>query len=91
MTTTERTTGEQTRPAPGPADGGPDRSNVEAFDLRLDGAGIKKAAASQGRSRPKRRRWICDARRIWRHRENLERPADGEGLFTFDLAFDGRE
>jgi NTE family protein len=32
-----------------------------------------------------------DARRTLRHREVLERPADGDGVFTFDLAVDGRE
>jgi NTE family protein len=32
-----------------------------------------------------------DARRTLRHREVLERPANHEGVFTFDLASDGRE
>ena len=32
-----------------------------------------------------------DARRTLRHREVLERPANHEGVFTFDLAADGRE
>jgi NTE family protein len=32
-----------------------------------------------------------DARRTLRHREALERPTDHEGVFTFDLAADGRE
>jgi NTE family protein len=32
-----------------------------------------------------------DARRTLRHREVLERPTNHEGVFTFDLAVDGRE
>jgi NTE family protein len=32
-----------------------------------------------------------DARRTLRHREVLERPTNHEGVFTFDLAADGRE
>jgi NTE family protein len=32
-----------------------------------------------------------DARRTLRHPEVLERPPEGEGVFTFDLAADGRE
>jgi NTE family protein len=32
-----------------------------------------------------------DARRTLRHREVLERPTNHEGVFTFDLAIDGRE
>jgi NTE family protein len=32
-----------------------------------------------------------DARRTLRHREVLERPANHEGVLTFDLAVDGRE
>ena len=32
-----------------------------------------------------------DARRTLRHRETLERPTNHEGVFTFDLAIDGRE
>ena len=32
-----------------------------------------------------------DARRTLRHREILERPTNHEGVFTFDLAIDGRE
>jgi NTE family protein len=32
-----------------------------------------------------------DARRTLRHREGLERPTNREGVFTFDLAADGRE
>jgi NTE family protein len=32
-----------------------------------------------------------DARRTLRHREVLERPKTLEGVFTFDLAEDGRE
>jgi NTE family protein len=32
-----------------------------------------------------------DARRTLRHREVLERPANHEGVFTFDLVADGRE
>jgi NTE family protein len=32
-----------------------------------------------------------DARRTLRHREVLERPKNLEGVFTFDLAEDGRE
>ena len=33
----------------------------------------------------------CDAVRTLRHKEILERPAHAEGVFTFDLAMDGRE
>jgi NTE family protein len=32
-----------------------------------------------------------DARRTLRHREVLARPTNHEGVFTFDLAADGRE
>jgi Patatin phospholipase len=32
-----------------------------------------------------------DARRTLRHREVLQRPTNHEGVFTFDLAADGRE
>ena len=32
-----------------------------------------------------------DARRTLRHREVLQRPSNHEGVFTFDLAVDGRE
>ena len=32
-----------------------------------------------------------DARRTLRHREVLQRPTNHEGVFTFDLAVDGRE
>jgi NTE family protein len=32
-----------------------------------------------------------DARRTLRHREVLARPTNHEGVFTFDLAVDGRE
>jgi NTE family protein len=32
-----------------------------------------------------------DAVHTLRHREVLERPANQEGVFTFDLAVDGRE
>ena len=33
----------------------------------------------------------CDARRTLRHREVLERPRNHEGVYTFDLAAQGRE
>ena len=32
-----------------------------------------------------------DARRTLRHREVLQRPTNHEGVFTYDLAVDGRE
>jgi NTE family protein len=38
-----------------------------------------------------RRAGYHDARRTLRHREILERPTNHEGVFTFDLAIDGRE